>query len=122
VWAEIGEGIGMNNGENVYLDINKEHRVTYNGKNIEIDTGCDTLITIDKVYGPLCANAIRVHLDYDSVSWIIEREQIVYTVKSVIKDENGITHIDNDITTKWDEVARIDANIESDGLEDMMNL
>lgn len=76
-----------------------------------IHTGTETNIICDKYFGPLIANAIRVHLDYDSVCWVIERERIVDTVKSVTKTPDGITIIDNDITTEWDEVARIDANV-----------
>jgi len=83
-------------------------------EHITINTGVDTVIEIDKMFGPLVANAIRVRLDYDSVCWIIERERITYTVKSIIKDDNGITFIDNDINVEWDEVARIDANIHAE--------
>ena len=83
-------------------------------KHITINTGTDTLIEIDKMFGPLIANTIRVHLDYDSVCWIVERKRIVYTVKSITKDKHGITFIDNDITSEWDEVARIDANVHED--------
>ena len=78
---------------------------------ITINTGIETVVEIDKMYGPLCANAIRIRLDYDTVSWIIERERITYPVKSITKDDNGITFIDNDVISEWDEVARIDANV-----------
>ena len=78
---------------------------------IVINTGISTFVEIDKMFGPLIANTIRVHLDYDSVCWIVERKRIVYTVKSITKNEQGITFIDNDITSEWDEVARIDANV-----------
>ena len=90
-----------------------EEEVTINtvAKNILIQTGIETIVEIDKYFGPLCANAIRVHLDYDSVCWIIERERIVETEKSRTTNDKGITFIDNDITTEWDEVARIDANV-----------
>jgi hypothetical protein len=109
--------------DNKDIDVGSKLNVTVNyiGEKIEIDTGCDTLVVIDKGFGPLIANAIRVHLDYDSVSWIVERKRIVYTIKSVTKDEHGTTIVDNDITAEWDEVAKIDANIEPDGWEEMMN-
>jgi hypothetical protein len=97
-------------GDYVYIDQEKVE-INTTVKNITINTGIDTYIKVDKSFGPLCANAIRVHLDYDSVSWIVERERIVTTLKSKTKLDSGITVIDNDITAEWDEVARIDANI-----------
>lgn len=83
---------------------------------ITINTGTDTYITIEKLFGPLCANSIRIHLDFDSVSWVIERERIVTTVHgshdTLDKDGKRLyTTIDSTITSEWYEVARIDANV-----------
>lgn len=94
--------------DNALIDV-VEHPIT-------INTGVDTYITIEKEFGPLVANSIRIHLDYDSVSWIIERERIVTTVHgrhdTLDKDGNRLyTTIDSEITSEWDEVARIDANV-----------
>ena len=97
----------------VYID-KEDTEITMRVNKMTILCGCDQTVVIDKMYGPLCANAIRVHLDYDSVCWIIERERITYPVKSIKKEtgKNGMvwTYIDNDVITEWDEIARIDAN------------
>jgi len=100
-------------GKSIYVG-KEDVEIDTTAKHITINTGTDTLIEIVKMFGPLIANTIRVRLDYDSVSWIVERKRIVYTVKSITKDKKGLTIYDNDITSEWDEVARIDANVHDD--------
>jgi hypothetical protein len=94
----------------IHIEANKTE-VNVTEPEITINTGIDTLITIEKYFGPLIANSIRVHLDYESVCWIIERERIIEKEKSRTITPEGITIIDNDIWSEWDEVARIDANV-----------
>jgi len=84
-----------------------------------IMTGCDTNITIEKAFGPLVADSIRIHLDYDSVCWIIERERIEYKINSIKKNSKGVTFIDNDVISEWDEVARINANTPSKDIDEL---
>ena len=83
-------------------------------EHITINTGISTVVEIDKMFGPLIANSIRVHLDYDSVCWIVERKRITYPVKSITTNEAGITFYDTDCIAQWDEVARIDANVQEE--------
>lgn len=60
---------------------------------VEIQVGVKDIVEIEKLYGPLVFQSIRVKLDLDTCEWIIERQ------------DAGIT---------WREVARIPGQLETD--------
>lgn len=73
-----------------------------------VNVGANQEVTIDKMYGPLVGNAVRVRLEYkgEISDWVIESEKIERTER----DDGGF---DDDI--KWVERARWNCQ---DGLPD----
>ena len=37
-----------------------------------VNIGANQHVEIDKLFGPLAAHPVRVHLDYGSTSWVVE--------------------------------------------------
>lgn len=61
-----------------------------------VNVACCSQVIIDKLYGPLCMDKIKVSIDYDKCQWVIHR---------------SVTQYDNDgdyVSDKWVEVARVD--------------
>jgi hypothetical protein len=61
---------------------------------VTIFVGCDQLVVVDKMFGPLVFMPIRVRADFDLGEWIIEREF--------------------GPDAEWREVARIPGQLDSD--------
>lgn len=86
----------------IYQD--KFHRwIVSTMENLNIDTGANVKIEIDKLYGSLCASSVRVHLEYkDNISdWVIENLNVK--------------------TGQWDEMARWDCQKDFDDELNEMN-
>ena len=62
--------------------------MNFNEKTKSVEMGCETL-HISKMYGPLIFCDIRVTADFNTCSWVIERERI-----------------DKDGNTTWEEMCR----------------
>lgn len=63
-------------------------------EDITINTCANKYIYVDKLYGPLMAELIRIHLDLENYDWVLERQRL----DTVFHDENT-PHI-------WEEKAR----------------
>lgn len=59
-------------------------------KVIRVEAGSDTLVHIEKLYGPWVVSDVRVWLDYNPGQWVVER-------------------LDDPTFDKWVEMARFDA-------------
>jgi hypothetical protein len=44
------------------------------GQDVTVNVGTNQRVTIDKLYGPLCASEVRVHLEHtnDKADWVVE--------------------------------------------------
>ena len=60
-------------------------------EDINVHVGIMNRVRIEKLFGPMAMLDIRISIDYETVAWIIERQ-----------DTAGV----------WTEVARIDGNFE----------
>jgi hypothetical protein len=47
-----------------------------NNKEITVEIGCGDKVTVNKLFGPLIFTNLRITADFESCSWIIERQWI----------------------------------------------
>jgi hypothetical protein len=85
-------------GSQGYFCVSEDGHPTIQGKadreGVSVWVGCDTAVTIDKMFGPLVFWPVRVRADRASCEWVIEREF--------------------GPVGEWREVARIPGQLETD--------
>jgi len=54
--------------------LNKDNKIIITMEDLEVETGANVKIKINKVFGPLCATSVRVYLEYNhkKSDWVVE--------------------------------------------------
>jgi hypothetical protein len=63
-------------------------------EDLRVNTCADKYIYIDKLYGPLMAEEVRIHLDLENYEWVVERQRL------------DTEFIDENTPVVWEEKAR----------------
>lgn len=64
----------IHNNPDAFCDFTVKKRED-GGRDYRVPVGIDTTVTIEKYWGPLWAQQVRVRMDYDADEWVFEREK-----------------------------------------------
>lgn len=50
-------------------------------EDVVVNIGSDHVVTVDKMYGPLSVDPLRIRIDYEAYEWVVEQDTGEDTVR-----------------------------------------